>query len=114
MQRFKPDFIAIVTYLLPEEGGRDWPVHSGYQPVIRFADYSTLIQAENVFTDREELTPGDSAEANITINAADMFSNALYEGQRFEIYEPPKLVGYGTIRKVSNANLLMQRARYPH
>lgn len=111
MQRFKPDFIATVTYFLPDEGGRDWPVHSGYRPVIRFADYSTLILAENVFTDREDLSPGDSTEANITINAAEMFCNALYEGQHFEIYEPPKLIGYGIINKVMNVDLLMERSK---
>lgn len=105
MHRFKPDFIALVTYYPPEQGGRGWPVHSGFQPVIKFSEYTTLIQAENVFTDREELLTGDYAEANITISAVEMFTHALYEGQRFEIYAPPRCIGFGLITKIVNVQL---------
>jgi hypothetical protein len=105
MQRLKPDFIAMVTYALPAQGGRAWPVHSGYQPVIKFDGSGYIVQGENVFTDREQLYLGETAEANITMMAIDIFINTLFVGQQFEIYEPPKLVGRGIIKKIINKNL---------
>lgn len=105
MQRFKPDFIAVVTYALTAQGGRSTPVRSGYQPVIRFDDCGYATPAENVLTDREQLFLGETAEVNITMMSIDMFSNTLLVGQRFEIYEPPRLVGSGIIKQIVNKNL---------
>lgn len=105
MHRFKPDFIAMVTYTLPTQGGRSTAVRSGYQPVIRFDDCGYATPAENVLTDRELLPLGETAEVNITMSFIDMFSNALLVGQRFEIYEPPRLVGSGIIKQIVNKNL---------
>ena len=105
MQRFRPDFIATVTYALPSHGGRTRPVHSGYQPVIRFNDSGYATAAENVLTDREQIYPGETAEVNITMQSVDLLSNALLVGQQFEIYEPPKLVGIGFIKQIVNKNL---------
>jgi translation elongation factor EF-Tu-like GTPase len=105
MHRFKPDFIATVTYALPAQGGRSTPVHSGYQPVIRFEDCGFATPAENVLTDREQLPLGETAEVNITIESIDMFSNALLVGQKFDIYEPPRWVGMGFIKKIVNKDL---------
>jgi translation elongation factor EF-Tu-like GTPase len=105
MQRFKPDFIAMVTYALPDEGGRTRPVVSGYQPVIRFEDSGYATSAENILTDREQLPLGETAEVNITMQSISMFSNTLLVGQHFEIYEPPNLVGRGVIKQIVNKNL---------
>ncbi len=105
MHRFKPDFIAMVTYALPAEGGRTRPVHSGYQPIIRFEDCGYATSAENVLTDREQLPLGETAEVNITMESIDMLCNALLVGQRFDIYEPPHWVGAGFIKKIVNKDL---------
>jgi len=105
MQRFKPDFIAEVTYALPNQGGRNAPVHSGYQPVIRFDDCGFDTPAENVLTDRELLPLGETGEVNITMKSVDLLSNTLLVGQRFEIYEPPRLVGIGFIKQIVNKSL---------
>ena len=105
MHRFKPDFIATVTYALPDHGGRTTPVRSGYQPVIRFNDSGYATSAENVLTDRELLYLGETAEVNITIQSVDLLCNRLLVGQQFEIYEPPKLVGTGFIKQIVNKSL---------
>ena len=105
MHRFKPDFIAMVTYALPAHGGRTRPVHSGYQPVIRFENCGLATSAENVLIDREQLTLGETAEVNITMESIDMFSNSLLVGQKFDIYEPPRWVGMGFIKKIVNKDL---------
>lgn len=105
MQRFKPDFIAMVTYALPAQGGRTRPVHSGYQPVIRFEDSGFATSAENVLTDREQLPLGETAEVNITMESINMFCNTLLVGQKFDIYEPPRWVGTGFIKKIVNKDL---------
>ena len=105
MQRFKPDFIAMVTYALPGQGGRSTPVHSGYQPVIRFNGTGYATKAENVFTDREQLYLGETAEVNITMMSIELPDNSLLVGQRFDIYEPPRLVGSGIIKQIVNKNL---------
>lgn len=105
MHRFKPDFIAMVTYALHAHGGRTRPVHSGYQPVIRFENCGLATSAENVLIDREQLTLGETAEVNITMESIDMFSNSLLVGQKFDIYEPPRCVGMGFIKKIVNKDL---------
>jgi len=105
MHRFKPDFIAMVTYALPGQGGRTTPVHSGYQPVIRFEDGGFATPAENVLTDREQLPLGETAEVNITMESIDMFCNSLLVGQKFDIYEPPRWVGVGFIKRIVNKDL---------
>ena len=105
MHRFKPDFIATVTYALPDQGGRTTPVRSGYQPVIRFNDSGYATSAENVLTDREQLYLGETAEVNITIQSVELLCNRLLVGQQFEIYEPPKLVGTGFIKQIVNKSL---------
>ena len=105
MQRFRPDFIAEVTYALPTQGGRSAPVHSGYQPVIKFDDCGFATPAENVLIDRELLLLGETGEVNITMQSVDPLSKTLLVGQRFEIYEPPRLVGIGFIKQIVNKNL---------
>ncbi|HUQ67119.1 MAG TPA: hypothetical protein VM101_13240 [Flavitalea sp.] len=105
MHRLKPDFIAMVTYVLPNKGGRTRPVPSGYRPLIRFEDSDFSTAAENILTDREQLPLGETAEVNITIQSISKFSNSLLEGQRFDIYEPPHLAGTGFIKKIVNKNL---------
>ena len=105
MHRFKPDFIAMVTYALPAQGGRTRPVHSGYQPIIRFEDCGFTTSAENVLTDREQLPLGETAEVNITMQSIDELNNMLLEGQRFDIYEPPHWVGAGFIKQIVNTDL---------
>jgi translation elongation factor EF-Tu-like GTPase len=105
MQRFRPDFIALVTYTPPEKGGREAPVCSGYQPVLKFDGSGYESPGENVLTDREVLSLGDTAEVSITMMAFEVFSNSLFVGQQFEIYEPPRLVGNGIIKKILNKDL---------
>ena len=95
----------MVTYALPAQGGRTRPVHSGYQPIIRFENGDYATPAENVLTDRDQLPLGETAEVNITMESIDMFSNTLLVGQRFDIYEPPNWVGTGFIKKIVNKDL---------
>jgi translation elongation factor EF-Tu-like GTPase len=110
MQRFKPDFIALVTYFLPGRGGREWPVHSGYQPVFRFEGSTEFALAENIFTDREYLQLGETAAADITVVCSEQFHNLLFEGQRFEIFEPPRHIGSGIIDKILNKDILKKES----
>ena len=105
MQRFRPDFIALVTYDPPALGGRTSPVISGCQPVITFRETGYSTPAENTLTDREKISPGETAEVHITMSVIDIFNNALLVGQKFEIYEPPRLVGRGVIKHIVNKNL---------
>jgi translation elongation factor EF-Tu-like GTPase len=105
MQRFKPDFIALVTYFLPESGGRNWPVHSGYQPIFQFEGIAEYAHAENIFTDREYLQLGETAAAEITIVGSQQFDHLLFEGKRFNIFEPPRHIGSGIIKKILNKDL---------
>jgi translation elongation factor EF-Tu-like GTPase len=105
MQKFKPDFIALVTYLLPEDGGRQWPVHSGYKPLIKFDGNPLTTYAENTFYDRAEVHPGITAEANITLDLSDLFTNNLSEGQTFNLFQQKQHIGTGIITKIINRDL---------
>lgn len=99
------DFIASLTYLTTEEGGRKTPTFSGYRPQTKF-DFSELeTSGQQVFIDRTIVYPGDTVEAEIRIISADYFTGKLKEKMKFDFREGAKIIGTGQIKHIVNDKL---------
>ena len=101
----KPDFVAKVTYLTMEEGGRKIYVVSGYRPQVKFPGKKELTSGEQLFIDKEKVFPGESVTAEIRVLSKHFFKNYLFVGQRFEVSEAYHIVGHGEIVEIINPDL---------
>ena len=101
----EPDFIARVTYLTTEQGGRIGYAASGYRPHVKFDGRKELTSGEQLFIDKDKVFPGETVTAEIRILGTDFFKNYLFVGQHFEVAEASHLVGHGEILEVLNPNL---------
>jgi translation elongation factor EF-Tu-like GTPase len=99
------DFIAVLKYKIPEEGGRKTPAFSGYRPHIMFpfADFRT--SGRQIFINKDVVYPGETVEAEIKIVSTDFFADRLEEGMNFEFGEALHAIGTGTITKIVNEKL---------
>ncbi|MES1221408.1 MAG: hypothetical protein ABUT20_38260 [Bacteroidota bacterium] len=105
VKKSDPDFIAKVTYLTTEEGGRIGYAASGYRPHVKFDGREYLTSGEQLFVDKEKVFPGDTVRAEIRILSVDFFKNYLFVGQHFEVAEASHLVGHGEIIEIINPDL---------
>ena len=101
----KADFIASLTYLTSEEGGRKTPVISGYRPGIKFEFSDMQTSGGQTFIDRNIVYPGDTVEAEINIISVDYFAGQLKEKMNFDFREGPNIIGTGQIKHILNAKL---------
>ncbi len=101
----EPDFIAKVTYLTTEQGGRKGYAASGYRPHVKFDGRKELTSGEQLFIDKDKVFPGETVTAEIRIISKEIFKNDLYVGQHFEVAEAAHLVGHGEILEVINNDL---------
>jgi translation elongation factor EF-Tu-like GTPase len=93
VNKSEPDFIARVTYLTTEQGGRKGYAASGYRPPLKFEGRKELTSGEQLFIDKDKIFPGETVTEEIRILSKEIFKNYLYAGQRFEVVEGPRLVG---------------------
>jgi translation elongation factor EF-Tu-like GTPase len=91
----EPDFIARVTYLTTEQGGRIGYAASGYRPHVKFDGRKELTSGEQLFIDKDKVFPGETVTAEIRILGTDFFKNYLFVGQHFEVAEASHLVDTG-------------------
>ena len=99
------DFIARVTYLTPESGGRSNPIPSGYRSQLVFPFSDQQISAQQVFTGRDAAAPGESLEVSIQLAFPGLFRFTLLKGETFELREGPNIIGRGNVSKVVNPEL---------
>lgn len=103
----KVDFIARVYYKLPEDGGRNTPAYSKYRPHITFHHLPyTLTSAQQVFLDKEEVCPGESALAEITLIYHKGFIGSLKVGDTFDFGESTPTIGTGVIVEIIDPILM--------
>lgn len=101
----KPDFIATVTYLTPEQGGRKTPANSGYRPQFKISDIEMQTSGEQKFIGKDSVLPGETIEAEITILSPQFFIQKLFVGKHFEFREGSRIVAKGIINKIVNKEL---------
>ncbi len=99
------DFIAQLTYLTTEAGGRKTPAFSGYRPQVKFSFSEMQTSGQQVFIDKQEVYPGDTVKAQITIISDTYFAGKLYEGLDFEFLEGSRIIGTGVILEIINTTL---------
>ena len=93
-------FIANVTFLLTEEGGRVGPAKTGYRPHVEF-EYSIGIKTSGVqeYTEVNTVYPGEIVEAKITL----LNKTLEYKvGENFRFYEGARCIGYGQVVEILN------------
>ncbi len=100
------DFIAFLKYNSFDEGGRSTPTKLGYRPQLCFDFEKNSTSGRQIFINKEWVSPGETVEAEITILSPQLFENKLYEGLEFKFCEGRVVVGYGTILKIVNENLI--------
>lgn len=105
---FVLDFIAELTYLSTQEGGRKSPVTSGYRSQIKFDFDDMRTSGQQTFIDKELVNPGEEVAAKVKILAVDHFANSLTEGMMFEFWEAAHLIGTGEIKYIVNSKLEKQ------
>lgn len=93
-------FNAKVSLLRTKEGGRTAALRSGYRSLLRFAqselDFGFELELEDGPT--ATLAPGESANARLSIWAADDLPIDL-QGRSFEIREGLRVVGSGNVSR---------------
>jgi len=100
-----PDFVAKLTYLTTEEGGRNGYAASGYRPLVKFDGRKEMTSGEQLFVDKDKVFPGETVTAEIRILSPNFFEKYLFVGQHFEISEGSKVVGHGEVLEIINPNL---------
>jgi len=105
LKKSEPDFIAKVTYLTTEEGGRTGYAASGYRPHVKFDGRKEMTSGEQLFIDKDKVFPGETVTAEIRIVSPNLFENYLFVGQYFEIGEGSKVVGHGEVLEIINSKL---------
>jgi len=105
VDKSKADFIATLTYLTPEQGGRKTPVFSGYRPQVKFEFAEMQTSGQQTFIDRQIVYPGDTVEAEIKIISVDYFAGQIKEKMSFEFREGSTVIGTGQIKHILNDKL---------
>lgn len=100
-----PDFIAEVTYLTTEEGGRSHFAANGYRPHFQIKDKKEMTSAEQLFIGKDKVAPGETVNTEIRILRHETFEGLLDKGTGFQLGEGPKIVANGIILEVLNKRL---------
>ena len=102
------DFIAKVTYLTTEQGGRVTPAFSGYRPQIKFAFDVMQTSGQQIFIDTDKVYPGETVKATIKLLSPHFFEHKLYTDLNFEFREGNQLIGTGIIVEIKNELLKLK------
>jgi len=104
-RRDKTDFIATVTYLTPEQGGRKTPAHTGYRPHFQIEGYDIITSAQQTFIGKDIVMPGETVDAQVILLCPKVFFKRLFVGQSCEFCEGARLVATGKIKAILNSEL---------
>lgn len=104
-ERKPVDFIAEVTYVRTQDGGRKGCAASGYRPLIQINGQEERASAELIFLGQDKVEPGESAKAEIRIIWTTPFENKLEKGTKFTLSEGAAIVASGRVLEVTNPEL---------
>ena len=99
------DFIATLTYLTTEQGGRKTPAFSRYRPQVKFQFSEMQTSGQQTFIDRKIVYPGDTVEAEIRIISVEHFAGQLKDRMKFDFREGSRIIGTGQIKHIVNSKL---------
>jgi translation elongation factor EF-Tu-like GTPase len=101
----EPDFVAELYYHTTEQGGRRTPVWTGYRPQVKFPFSDMQTSGPQRFLNNDEVHPGDTVIAEITVISNEHFKRKLYLGLEFDFREASRIIGTGKVLQVINPEL---------
>jgi len=103
--RNQPDFIAELQYRKTEEGGRKTRASSGYRPAVKFDFARMQTSGEQIFIDKESVSPRETVLAELTLLVPSLYPNCLSVGMHFQFREGDHVIGTGEIKQILNKDL---------
>jgi hypothetical protein len=89
---------AAVTLLQPEHKGRLLPVFPGYRPILHRPGFEGIEVRLDFDTKSESFKePGETFLVSIAVATASEASDELLPGTKFELWEPDRRIGAGTV-----------------
>ena len=91
-----PDIEAKITFLRTEEGGRKYPIQSGYRGQFCYDgdDWGVRLAFE---TD-EPVSPGDTVTAHLSFLRPEAQRGRLHPGKRFALRDGAQVIARGYVR----------------
>lgn len=83
--------------LLQTENSRKTPIHSGYRPIFKFINASTMVSAKIDLINSDSLSPGKSGIVKISFIKGMLNDNIFKPGEAFIFHEGQSLIGKGKI-----------------
>lgn len=81
-----------------KEGGRTWPVKTGYRPGFEFIN-KIQTSGSIVLLDNEDLKPGEKGIVEVSFISNELLGE-IHIGTEFKFYEGPVEIGDGKVLKV--------------
>jgi translation elongation factor EF-Tu-like GTPase len=81
-----------------KQGGRTWPIKTGYRPGFNFIDNKQTSGAINLLS-KEYLHPGEEGVVEVTFISNELLGD-IEPGVEFKFYEGPNEIGSGKVLKV--------------
>lgn len=102
----EPDFVAELCYFTAEQGGRRTPVWTaGYRPQVKFPFSEMQTSGEQRFLNKDEVHPGDTVIAEISMLSIEPFKHKLYLGLELDFRKGSRIIGTGKVLQVINREL---------
>ena len=98
-------FVASLSLLPSDEGGRKRPVFSHYRPVFSF-NTKQYFSGEIELINKDELFPGETSPINVRLLPSKHIRHNLSPGDAFAIHEGERIVGLGFIKTVTERELI--------
>ena len=97
----EPDVEVIFEFV----GARKTPVTDGYRP-MHLVTGNYLTTGVHHYYDIQTVPPDGTAKGTITFITPEAYPHSLWIGKKINIQEGAKIVGYATILKILNPDLL--------
>jgi translation elongation factor EF-Tu-like GTPase len=107
------DIEAELMLFPTEQGGRHGSLLSGFRGAHFILDEIHWV-AEYVLTDRDQLSPGDTAPVLVRFFGPEGLVGRLWVGREFAIDEGGKHIGHGTISGILNFDEHVAEGRRSH
>src|SRR5690349_9010863 len=99
------DFVAEVTALPTDRGGRYTPFGSNYRLTLDLGIEGMVNDGVFWLRGAESVSPGESATVEVQLLVPSFQTGRLFPGMTFTMLEGGKLTGHGRILEVTNKEL---------
>lgn len=100
-----PHIEVTLTFTSTKDGGRQFPVQSGFRVPHDFYGGTTLHDAVHTYIGKSQINPGESAQAHLTLLAPEQHAQRMYVGQYFTVRQGHAEIAHGTIVRIIDPTL---------